>query len=163
MTTQEQISQVRARIAALETERETIEAQRRSRKEVSAHIDKAMTHWSNESDAIIKTNMARAAAGYPAEFLTVHVRGVPVDLGPLFVLLLGAKDVRDALNKGLQTVPEGLAPLVRSRRLSDISDALHQAQIEEEKLIRQAEQDGEIIPYRADANPLYTLTWRPAE
>lgn len=163
MTTQEQVSQVRARIAALETERETIEAQRRSRKEVGAHIDKAMTHWSNEADAIIKTNMARAAAGYPAEFLTVHVRGMPVDLGPLFVLLLGAETVRKALDKELRTVPEGLPALQRSRRVSEISHALHQAQIEEENLIRQAEQDGEIIPYRADADPLYTLTWRPAE
>ncbi|RJG00338.1 hypothetical protein [Noviherbaspirillum sedimenti] len=163
MKTQEKISALRDRIAAIQAERENIEAQRRSRKEVGAHIDVAAAHWSAEADAIIKTNMARAAAGYPSEFLTVHVRGMPVDLGPLFVLLLGADAVRKAITKHLPSVPEGLGPLVRTRRLAELSDELHQVQIEEETLIREAEAAGEVIPYRPDADPAYTLTWRPSE
>ncbi|HJW56899.1 MAG TPA: hypothetical protein VJ577_16655 [Burkholderiaceae bacterium] len=163
MTLKEKILDLRDRIAAIKAEREAIEAQRRSRKEVGAYVDDAVSHWSAEADAIVKTNMTRAAAGYPAEFMTVHVRGMSVDLGPLFVLLVGADTVRKAINKGLATVPEGHGPLVRTRRLSELSDDLHQAQIDEENLIREAEQAGEEIDYRADADPAYTLTWRPAE
>jgi cell division septum initiation protein DivIVA len=163
MTIREEISQLRARIADLKAERETIEAQRRSRKEIAAQIEGELARWSADADAIIKARMARAAAGYPAEFLTVHVRGTALDLGPLFVHLLGPDTVRKALGKGLATVPEGLAPLARVQRQREISDALHQSQIEEENLIREAEQIGEKVPYRADADPAYTLTWRPQE
>jgi len=163
MTIQEKITQVRDHIAAIKSEQEAIEAQRRSRKEIGTHVDDSITHWSAAADAIIKTNMARAAAGYPSEFLTVHVRGMAVDLGPLFVLLVGPDAVRKSLSKGLMTLPEGLSPLVRTRRLHELGESLHVAQQNEESLIREAEGMDEITLYRPDADPMYTLTWRPAQ
>jgi hypothetical protein len=66
--------------------------------------------------------------------------------------------VRQALNKGLATVPEGLDAPARAKRLHELVDALHLAQIEEETLIREAEQAGKIIPYRPDADPMYAIT-----
>jgi hypothetical protein len=160
MTHLQKIEQVRARITALNAERSDIERQRKSRKEVSGHIDDSIAHWSAEASDIIKMNMARAAYGYPSEFLTVHIRGMSVDLGPLFVLLIGPDTVRKALNKGLATVPEGLDAPARARRLQELGDELHAAQIDEETLIREAEQVGEVIAYRPDADPTYALTWR---
>ncbi|MGV8893177.1 MAG: hypothetical protein ACOH2K_09615 [Burkholderiaceae bacterium] len=162
----EKIAQIRTRIEEIKTERDTVAAQRRSRKQIGAHIEATVRHWSNEADKLGRTNAARAAAGLPVAFLTVHAHGMTasgpvslaVDLGPLAVMLLGADAVVDAVSRSLSTVPEGDMPPVRTRKLQDLAEALHVAQIEEEALIRNAEQTGEIIPYRADADPAYTLT-----
>jgi hypothetical protein len=154
----EKIAHVRSRIAELKKEHTATQAQRKSRKEVGTNIDESIDYWSATAYAILETNMARAAAGYPAEFLTAHVRGMSVDLGPLFVLLVGPDAVRTALNKGLATVPEGLDAPARGKRLHELVDALYLAQMEEETLIREAEQAGKIIPYRPDADPRYAIT-----
>lgn len=171
MSIRERIAKIRAHIAELKAEHATVEAQRRSRKEVGEYLDAIVAHWHSQAQAMGRTNASRAAAGAPAEFLTIRIRAmtpqgpalVSIDVGPLAVLLLGQDAVRKALAKTLADVPDGLNGQARVERLQALSATLHTAQIEEENLIREAEQGGEIIPYRLDADPAYTLTWRTQE
>ncbi len=171
MTTLEKIALVRNRIADLQAETGVICAQQRSQKEVAAYLEEHVAAWAVQAAHLTRSYLAHAAAGQTAAPLTVTARAttpqgpvsLAIDLGPVAVLLLSADGVRKAISRGLGAVPEGMGPLVRTRRLNDLGEALHAAQVEEETLIRAAEEAGEVVVYRPDADPAYTLTWRPAQ
>lgn len=165
---QQQLNDVRSRIADTKSERTIVAAQRRSRKDAVSQLESTVAHWGTLANQIGAVNSARSVVGDATSFLTVNARAigpqgplmVAIDLGPIAVLLLGAPAVREALAQHLASVPEGLTPAGRKKKLTALDATLHKMQYEEEGLIRTLEASGEAVAYRKDADPFYTLTWR---
>lgn len=167
MTNMDKLTQIRARIAAIQSEQKMLEEQKRSRKQIGEYLDAVIEHAATKAADHLRTNTARAASGVMADFFTVYgmsVQGpVAVNMAPLLVMMMGADAVRKAAGQALAAIPEGAAPLARARQIKELADTLHTACMEEESLIREAERRGEIIAYRADADPAYALMQVPAK
>lgn len=158
----EEIEALRARIAALQAERQTIVLQARTRAEVRAEIERTVTHWQERGAAALARELQRAALGAAPDLLTAHGTGsaaggvahVRLDMGPLLTAVLGPAAVRKALVGALDAVPEGMPAEARATRLAEIDAEIDDLEKREEALICDAETlEGVEILRRPDARP----------
>lgn len=150
----EQISTIREQIAALKIEQAAIFAQPVSRDAVAQAVRDGVKDCEPISEAQTLQTLRRLAAGQPAPLLTVRAGTVAIDLLPMFIRMMGTAAVTKALLRGLDDIPEGLAPEARTNRLADIVAELRALEGSEETLIRES---GEAIARRADADPAVVL------
>lgn len=159
MPYREEVEALRARIAALQPERQTLVLQARTRAEVRAEIERTVAHWQERGAAALTRELQRAALGAAPDLLTADGTGpaaggvahVRLDLGPLLVAVLGPAAVRKALVGALDAVPEGMPAEARAARLAEIDAELGQLEAEEERLVEMSELDGDPIARRPDA------------
>ena len=161
----QQIDGLRETIKALQAERSTLLAQPRSRVEIVAAVDDWVTHSQQQGDAAMHREVAKLAAGQPAELLRVKGLSVgsagaavaTIDLGPMLVALLGADAVRAAFLARMETLPEGMDTTARRLRLAEIDAELDTLEAEEEREIETSESTSWPIARRADARPEIVL------
>lgn len=153
------IKQLRTRIAALQRERETINAQERSREEVRA----AVLQYAERLDAEF-ADRARyvlrrvAAGGRLSGMFNAALADFGADAAMPLVATLGAATVADAMLRHLESaVPAGLDAEARAARLSDIATELDALEIEEEALIEASEATAAPILRRPDCRPEIVL------
>ena len=139
---------LRKRIESLQAERAELQAQTRSRAEVSTLLDGMVTAWARAGQAALSREVHNAATGQPSQPLTLRDQ----NLGPLMVALLGAENVALALQGALLSVPEGLPSAARLARIAEIGTILDKLETEEESLI-----DGSGFERRPDARPEIVL------
>lgn len=150
----EQILTIREQIAALKTEQAAIIAQPVSRDSVAQAVRDGVKDCEPISEAQTLQTLQRLAAGQPAPLLTVRAGPVAIDLLPVFIRMLGTAAVTKTLLRGLEDIPEGLAPEARTERLAVIVAELRALEGSEETLIRES---CDAIPRRTDADPASVL------
>ena len=150
----EQISTIREQIATLKIEQAAIISRPVSREAVAQAVRDGIKDCETISEAQTLQTLQRTAAGLPAPLLTVRAGTVAIDLLPMFIRMMGTAAVTKALLRGLDDIPEGLAPEARTNRLADIVAELRALEGSEETLIRES---GEDIARRADADPAVVL------
>lgn len=156
------IDTLRKKIAALQAERDTLNAQKRSRSEVAAMLDSMVTQWATAGQSTLSRELQRATMGGASEPLTLRgvapIASAPgavqinLNVGPLLVVLLGQDAVKAALIASLGTLPEGMPSVQRLERLSAISAELDRLETEEEALV-----EAHGIERRTDARPEIVL------
>jgi hypothetical protein len=155
----ENLLAIRESIHALQIEAAGIEFQWRSRDHVQEAVHEGVR--GGESEAHTLPTLQRLAAGQPAPLLTVKAMTphgtVSIDLLPIFIKVLGAPAVTKSLLRGLDDIPVGLNPDARATRLETIKTELHRLETSEESTIREAENAGEAIARRPEADPRCVL------
>lgn len=155
------ISTIREQIKNLQAEQAAIAQQVNSRDAVRQIVRDGVRDCEPISEGHTLQTLQRIAAGQPAPLLTVRAMTphgpVTVDLLPVFIRLLGAAAVTEALSRGLDEIAVGLDTEARIARADAITDELHKLGESEERLIRKSEASGEIIARRPDANPACVL------
>lgn len=155
----ENLLAVRESIQALKIEAARIESQSCSRDHVQRAVHDGVRD--GESEAHSPQTLQRLAAGQPATLLTVKAMTshgqVSIDLLPIFIKVLGAPAVTKALLRGLDDIPVGLNPDARATRLEAIKTELYRLETSEEATIREAENAGEVIARRPEADPRCVL------
>ena len=161
----DEIKALREQIAALKHEQREVTDQMRSRAEVKAYVERAVALAERQAAHDARRALQGLAYGN-ADVMHADVtdarQSAPaqVDLGPTLVAMLGAKKVLSVLLVDLDTVPEGLPAAQRATRLEQITAELYELETREEALICEAEEAGEIIPRRRDADPAIVLALR---
>lgn len=150
----EQISTIREQIATLKIEQAAIISRPVSREAVAQAVRDGIKDCETISEAQTLQTLQRTAAGLPAPLLTVRAGTVAIDLLPMFIRMMGTAAVTKALLRGLDDIPEGLAPEARTNRLADIVAELRALETSEEALIRES---GDAIARRPDADPAAVL------
>jgi len=152
MSRQPGIETIRARIAALQAEREALTAQRRSRAEIAKHIDQTVDAWAAAGTASILHDLQRLAAGQPADLLSA--RGPVLHLGPVLCAMLGADHVKTGILAALPGIPESLDTAARLTRIRELDSSLDDLETQEEQLIVKS---GGDIQRRANCRPEIVL------
>lgn len=159
--TKEAIDALRARIRALEAERDELSHQRRSRSEVAALITARVEEWGAVAGKQLRRDLRQLAAG---EY--VHLLHAPANetaygsasMGPHLVGLLGRERVVQYLCQHLDDeVAEGLSANARAARVTEIGEKLFALEEQEEALIEESELGDTPVLRRADANPAVIL------
>lgn len=159
----EHVRALRERITALKIERDTLQAQARSRDEVVAYVDERVAEWTASGEKRAAADLLNLAFGNRHALLkatgsaNAEVGSAAIDLGPLMVALVGAKVVRAYLLRGIDSVPVGVGREVKRDRLAAIEQELNRVEREEEAAVEQAERDGAPIQRRPDARPEIVL------
>lgn len=155
------IKTIRDKIAALQFQQHSINAQPRSRAEVGILLSTALAEFETAAQANMARTVAQLAAGQPASLFTVTGMTphgpVSIDLGPMFTSLLGTSSMLKAMQAALKSVPEGHAPKAKIEALAALVHELDELQVAEEALIRESEASGAPIPRRTGADPKYVL------
>lgn len=161
------LKQLRERIAALQTERASINALRRSREQVQATVDRWLSTAEAQGKAALQLAVDRVQAGQALAPCQVHGNAAvyqspgaapfSIDLGPLLVALVGKAAIQKRLATLVDDLPDGLAPTAREQRLTAIDAELLRLETEEEARIVEMEQAGEPVLRRPDARPEIVL------
>jgi Flp pilus assembly protein TadB len=161
------LNQLRERIAALQTERASINALRRSREQVQATVDRWLSIAEAQGKAALQLAVDRAQAGQAlapcqvqgnaAVYQSPGAAPFSIDLGPLLVALVGKTAIQKRLAALVDDLPDGLAPTAKAQHLEAIADELLRLETEEEARIVEMEQAGETVLRRPDARPEIVL------
>lgn len=146
------IETLRARIALLQTEREALQAQRRSRAEIATHVNQTIDQWATAGKASILQDLQRLAAGQPVELL--NARGPGLTMGALLCTLLGADTLKGAILANLPGIPESLDTAARLARVRELNSTLDELETQEELLIVKS---GDDIQRRANCRASIVL------
>lgn len=168
------LDKVRAEIQSKAAELRRVQAQKRSRDEVEAYVNKRVDGWDLDAGERSQFALMKCAAGRAPDFLTAHVvvptpegpLQIAIPMGPLFVQVFGADVVRRALLRDLSVIQAGVASDKRAETIDKLTTELEALGQKEEALIRDCEGAGAVVEYRPDADPRHALTWRakkPAE
>jgi hypothetical protein len=157
------IDEIRATIAALESERPQLEANRYSRAELRESVERQVAKLARDAQEQALQDLRRLAVGRHSAIL--HADVIPAmrsdlpkaNVGALLVALFGEKKVCSFLLADLDTIPEGLNKDARAERLEAIAIELDALEREEEALIVASEEAGETIARRAIARPEIVL------
>ena len=155
------LSIIREHIKTLQAEQVSIVQQVNSRDAVRQTVRDGVRDCEPVSEGQTLQTLQRIAAGQPAPLLTVRAMTphgpVTVDLLPVFIRLLGAEAVTEALSRGMDEIAVGLDTEARTARADTITDEIGRLGNTEEQLIRRSEASGEIIARRADAEARFVL------
>lgn len=132
------IESLRAEICQLSAERDQIASQKRSRAEIRSMVENQLTQRADTDRNHMLRQLAFAAAGQPFDV----TRYQPFSIDP------------QALERALESVPEGMSPDERTARLDALSERLDTLELQEERLICAS---GGAISRRADARPEIVL------
>jgi hypothetical protein len=146
------IETLRARIAALQAEREALQAQRRSRAEIATHVSQTVDQWATTGKTSIVQDLQRLSAGQPIELL--NARGPGLNMGALLTAMIGADKVKGAILANLQAIPESLDTAARMARIRELTSTLDDLETQEELLIVKS---GDDIQRRANCRPEIVL------
>lgn len=153
-----EITTLREQIAALKSEQATIIAQPVSRDAVAQSVRDGVQDAAPQSEQQSLATLQRLATGQPAPLLTVKAMTphgpATIDLLPVMIRMLGTAAVTKALLRGLDDVPDGLAPEALAKRLATIVAELRALEVGEETLIRES---GGVIARRPGADPAAVL------
>jgi hypothetical protein len=152
-----QIETVRAEIRALQREREDLENVGRSRDEVREYVMRQLKAMEAASAAQCTDTLVRLASGERAKLLHADLHVHSVDVGPLLVAMLGVEKVAAVLLARLDSIEDGPSRAQRVARIEAINTQLDDLETREERLIEQAEAEGETVLRRADARPEIVL------
>lgn len=144
------LEQIREQIREHTQEQAAIIAQPVSRADVERCVRDVVQDVATDCN-----HLHRLAAGAPAPLLRVRADDA-VDLLPIFIRMMGAAAVTKALLRGLDDIPEGLAPAAREARLAAIVEELATLGHAEEALCR-----SEGHARRPDADPACVLALQP--
>lgn len=162
-----QLDRIRARIFALKDSHAGITALPPSRDGAAVVLERQLVALAADGQARLKVHMRKLAAGsepaaslFQAPIASVYGRDHAM-LAPLLAALLTPAALMNALGPLLASLPEGLGDADRKAQLAAIDAELWALELEEERLIVEAEARGEAVQRRADANPAAVL-WLPA-
>lgn len=151
------LDSVRARIAHLKGQLSTIESQTVSRSDLGDMIGKQVATWHARALDQVSGEIGQLVAGHGGGFMVAAVKGGGIDMGPWLAVAMGPEKLNAWLLPMLEQIPEGLDAKTRVKRMGEIRFALDQAGIEEEALLREAEELSCPIDPRPDADPRAAL------
>lgn len=155
--------QIRARIATLKAERARIVGLPPARERAADVLERQLLVLAADGRERLQVQLRKLAAGTEPAAALFRARvgseyGLEhASLGPLLCALLTPAVVMDALAPLLESMPAGISDDDRKARLAAIDAELWAAEIEEERLIVEAEARGEVVQRRGDANPAAVL------
>lgn len=159
----EHVADLRQQITERQDERARLAAQPHDRATVAAVVKRTVLHWHDEGKAHVDRQLSTIAAGSAHALLTIHGLVAPstapvpqpfaLNLGPLFVALLGSDAVEAALLRFVDEIPGGMPVHERNARLAEIDAELDRLELDEETTIVRAGREGESIQRRRDARP----------
>lgn len=160
------LERIRTAILSLKGQLEEIRLQKRSRTEVKAYIGDAIDRWTADAAKIEARRLYACVRGDPVQFMTVtatvytdsgaHL--VSFDMGPLLVTMIGADAVRDALQRRVHDLPEGMPSESRHDAMVHLENDIAELEEKEETALRACWADGDPVAYRPDADPAVVLT-----
>lgn len=144
-TPADDLATLRARISALQDERQELESQRRSRDEVAAMLDGMISIWHRQGLANLAREVQHAASGEPSDFLMLQgigavtaapgVAQINLQVGPLLCAVLGPQAVKSAFAAAIEAIPSGMPAPARKARLEAIAQQLDELEADEEAII----------------------------
>lgn len=144
------LTKVRSDISERLIEIRAIESQARGRAQIAAYVDALLADWREQGERRVAADINLCAAGLPADFVSMPVPA-------LLVVALGVDTLRQTLLRHLDTLPDSPPPEARAERLAALRGELAMLEREEERLLRDAHDGGELTAPRADADPAVAL------
>lgn len=159
----EHVADLRQQITERQDERARLRSLPRDRATVEAVVKKTVAHWDAEGRAHVDRQLSTIAAGNAHALLVSHGLVAPgtgavpqpfaLNLGPMFVAILGVDAVEAALLRFVDETPAGIPARERDARLAEIAEELDRLERDEETTIARAAREGEYIARRPDARP----------
>lgn len=147
----------RMKMAELREEFLHLQAQTRSREEVRAKVTSMVDGWHKEAQVNQRYLLRLLANGQSARFFDMEH---PYNLGVDLTMALGPDAMKQALLRQIDSIPVGMPTEDRDGRLAVLATDIYVLEMEEEKIISQAEERGEFIMRRVDARPELVLARR---
>jgi hypothetical protein len=146
----------RARVATLKREITIVETMGPSRAEIRGQTAAYLAQVEAEGHRAIGRRVTDPGERLHAGGLLAPV-GAKNDLAPVLLALLGVDAVMASLDRHMAALPEGLDSAARATRLEHLVGGLFQAELAEEAQVMAAEDRGERVTRRADADPAAVL------
>jgi hypothetical protein len=159
----QELNELRDQIHGLKTERLAILRQQCSREQVKAMLDSWLARSEEQGRMALQLAVDRAMAGQAFAPFYAHGNAAVIqspgaaafslDLGPLFISVMGKAAVKKNLLVLVEQLPDGLELAAKAKRLEAIDADLLRLETEEEARIVEFELAGESILRRPDARP----------
>lgn len=159
----ERVDALRAEIRDRQDERARLRSLPRDRATVETIVRNTVAAWHTEGSMHVTRELRKVAAGAAHSLLVQHGLVAPstapapapfaLNLGPMFVALLGNEAVEAALMRFVDETPAGMPARERDARIAEINAELDRLEADEESLIVLAGREGEHIARRRDARP----------
>ncbi len=161
----QKVDRIRTKIAASKAYRAELVAMPHSRDEIKAQIRAQLERMAAGSTDRARIAVRRIGAGVGDVrelFAAVVPANGAANIGAVLAGVFGLEVLAGALDGHVEALPEGIPAAERAARLAEIDATLFEFELDEERLIVEAEARGEHIERRADANPAAVL-WMPDE
>lgn len=161
--TRSRIDALREQIGASKHELRQLGHQMRSPSEVRTLVEAQVEQWAEQARDGLRQELREVSVWRRSLNMEVHVSDasptIPASarLGPLLALMLGADTLKERILAQLDAVPECPDTPERLARIEEIGRELDDLESEEERLICEAEERGEVILRRGDARPEIVL------
>jgi hypothetical protein len=156
MSTNKKLDAARARVATLKRDISAVETMGPSRAEIRSQTAAYLAQVEAQGQGAIGRRITDPGERLHAGGLLAPV-GAKNDLAPVLLALLGVDAVMASLDRHMAALPEGLDAPARAARLDALRAELFQAELAEEAQVMAAEDRGERVTRRADADPAAVL------
>lgn len=139
---QAELEQLRQQIAALQSERDAVLNQKRSRADAAKLFGGLVDSWLAAGERQVETEIRRAALGAAPDLLMARVNApvingtahIAIDLAPLLTAIVGRVAIEKVIADALSKITAGLPAPKRAAKLTELAKQLDALEVQEERL-----------------------------